>query len=379
MNPEVEWAARRCASLTVSLNRHRLVFAQMGAIFEPVRPIILEKMSGVHLSIQDRVNWEEATRGGRLAVIADLELCAGVHSGSLGQVRENVLSLIDADMQVLLLSRIPRASYASVPGSSVLEDSALAVIPLLSSDEVEGDASVMPAGWQWPLVSSGVAEVGDSLRKVLAEVGSGVVAALDHALFEVDPKGVEGLKFLAPREIEALRGAGLLVVSGTGETTFPSGLRARAVRDALESHISEEVGPAGDLAEVANGLWLIERSIRAALRRSAIAKYPKDWKGSVIGGLGPEVLRRAQLDSSVAATTVNQLRDPLEWLTLGELMDIVRGVKFANLGQEPAVWRKLQEQLVPVRNRLAHVRMLKTSDVEVVSMWTGVIRSRSLG
>ncbi|ALV40066.1 hypothetical protein AU252_01870 [Pseudarthrobacter sulfonivorans] len=95
-----------------------------------------------------------------------------------------------------------------------------------------------------------------------------------------------------------------------------------------------------------------------------------------MGGLQPEILRRAQLDTNVTAKSVTDLRDPLEWLTLGELMDLVRSEKFNNLGIEAAIWRKFQEQVVPVRNRLAHVRMLKSEDAEVVSMWAKMIRLR---
>ena len=107
-----------------------------------------------------------------------------------------------------------------------------------------------------------------------------------------------------------------------------------------------------------------------------MTKYPADWRTSSVGGLKGEILKRAQQDTNVTAKSINDLRDPLEWLTLGELMDIVRGPKFNDLGVEPVVWRKLQEQLVPVRNRLAHVRMLKAKDAEIVGMWASIIKTR---
>lgn len=112
------------------------------------------------------------------------------------------------------------------------------------------------------------------------------------------------------------------------------------------------------------------------MRGAAVRNFGDTWRASCLGGLNAEVLRRAQLDASVAAKTVADLRDPLEWLTLGELMDLVRSQKFDNLGVEPAIWRKLQEQLVPIRNRVAHVRMLKAGDDETVMMWASLIKSR---
>jgi hypothetical protein len=150
----------------------------------------------------------------------------------------------------------------------------------------------------------------------------------------------------------------------------------KQLREAVAAHISGTVEPAGSLSAVTSGLWFVERKIRNELRSAAIAHFEDQWRSSCLGGLSSEVLRRAQLDASVAAKSVSDLRDPLEWLTLGELMDLVRSQKFDNLGVEPAIWRKLQEQLVPIRNRIAHVRMLKAGDDETVTMWATLIRSR---
>ena len=203
-----------------------------------------------------------------------------------------------------------------------------------------------------------------------------MVAALDHALFEVDPKGDRGLQFLAPREVEGLRGSGILSIDSEGRAALAVRGSAKLLREALATHVSETVVPASILPDVTSGLWFIERKIRSAVRTAAMTAYAQEWRTSSVGNLGGEILRRAQLETNVAAKSVKDLRDPLEWLTLGELMEIVRGTKFNNLGVEPAIWRKLQEQLVPIRNRLAHVRMLKSDDAEVVTMWASVIRSR---
>jgi hypothetical protein len=207
-------------------------------------------------------------------------------------------------------------------------------------------------------------------------MGQGLVSALDHALFEVNPKGVDGLKFLAPRELEGLRGGGIVKIDESGKSSLAMPQSAKLLREALAAHVSGTVAPASILPEVTSGLWYVERRIRNAVRSAAIDRFGANWRADSVGGLKEEVLRRAQLDTNVAAKSVADLRDPLEWLTLSELMDIVRGSKFDNLGVEAAIWRKLQEQLVPIRNRLAHVRMLKSEDAEVVSMWASLIRAR---
>ncbi|GAA2203518.1 hypothetical protein GCM10009849_36230 [Sinomonas flava] len=213
-------------------------------------------------------------------------------------------------------------------------------------------------------------------RAALREIGQGLIAALDHALFEVNPKGTDGLEFLEARELEGLRGSGIIKVGDDGKPLLALPGTARFLREALAAHISESATPAAILPDVTSGLWFIERKIRNALRSAALAKYQDNWRASVLGARNGEVLRRAQLDTNVAAKSVTDLRDPLEWLTLGELMEIVRSDKFDNLGVEAVIWRKLQEQLIPIRNRLAHVRILKSEDAEVVRMWATLIKSR---
>ncbi|MFE6964314.1 hypothetical protein ACFVAJ_04315 [Agromyces sp. NPDC057679] len=309
--------------------------------------------------------------------MTDLERCTDSSANVLGEVREQVLSLLDSDRMVCLISRTPRIAFRSVPGSSVLEDAALVTLPPLNDGEVpQPTTGRRPAGWPLPAVAFGDPLSVGLLSEALAELGQGLVAALDHAIFEVNPKGTDGLRYLNSREVEGLRGAGLLQLDSDGSPrlTMPSSLKL--LKEALSEHVSKTVTPVDRLPDVVSGLWLIERTLRAGVRAAAIAEYGDAWRTSSIGGMKDEILRRAQLDTSVAAKSVNDLRDPLEWLTLGELLDIIRSDKFDQLGVEAAIWRKLQEQLVPIRNRLAHVRMLKASDPEIVQMWSSTIVSR---
>lgn len=349
----------------------------MGAVFDPLRDGICRELRGTRATLEQRQEWKALAEPNGTLIITDLERCVDTAADILGEVRAIIFSLLDEGKSVCLLSRAPRLSFRSVPGSSVLEDAALVVLPLLSEVELDGPADEQAeAGWPWPSVTFGSPLDMDAFRAALGDIGQGLVAALDHALFEVNPKGIDGLEFLAPREIEGLRGAGIVRVDENGKPRLAFSRSTVLLRQALAAHVSETVTPAGILPDVTRGLWYIERKIRSSVRRAAIDKFGSAWHSSSVGGLASEVLRRAQLDTNVAAKTIADLRDPLEWLTLGELMDIVRSNKFDNLGVEAAIWRKLHEQLVPIRNRLAHVRMLKSEDAEVVSMWATLIKSR---
>ncbi|MGW9587788.1 hypothetical protein [Microbacterium sp. NPDC055455] len=362
-----------------SVKRHRLVFVQLGCMFDPLRDGILASLGVPEASISDRSSWLDLVEASSGIVVVDLEGCVDSDLNVLGEVRETVFSLLDSEKSVCLISRAPRASYRSVPGSSVLEDAALVDLPLLTKEEVPDEEARKLPGWPLPSVTFGNELSAESLRSALAELGSGVLAALDHALFDIDPKSLDGLQFLGSRELEALRGAGLLWMDESSTPRLTPSVSSKLLKESLAEHISATVVPSDQLPVVSNGLWHIERAIRSAVRTAAIEKYGSAWRSSAVGGLKSEILRRAQLDGSVAAKSIGDIRDPLEWLMLGELIDIVRSEKFNHLGVEPAVWRRLQEQLVPIRNRLAHVRMLKSDDHEVVRMWLSVVRDRFKG
>lgn len=377
MNLQESASATRADLISQSLKRHRLVFVQIGSLFEPLRDSILDALGGVRASIADRGRWLELTNEQSVIVIDDLDSCVNSDINVLGEVRELVISLLDQERKVCLVSRAPRISYRSVPGSSVLEDAALANLPTLSAHEAApGDEPAAGAGWPLPAVTFGSPLTGDTFAPALAELGSEIVAALDHALFEVDPKSLDGLQFLSPREVEGLRGAGLVWIDEHSNLRLTQYVSSKVLKEALSEHISRTVVPSDQLPVITSGLWHIERAIRRALRAAAISKYSSAWRAGTVGGLKDEILRRAQLEGSVAANSIDDVRDPLEWLTLSELLDVVRSEKFDNLGIESAIWRRLQEQLVPIRNRLAHVRMLKSNDHEIVRMWLSVVRDR---
>jgi hypothetical protein len=359
--------------------RFRLTYVQLGFAFEPIRENIIAGAGVTQVKTRDLMAGGYEPSEHKCLIVTDLEQSV-LRTGqvSLGGLREEVIRRVDAGQIICFVSRAPRYAYAAIPGSSLLEDSAFVAIPLLSAEESERDTGPRWArSWRLPCIAlDAEPDVPALLRALLQELGPGILAALDHALFEIDPKSTSGLAYLDPRELEALRCAGLIMRDeGADHWILVVSEYVRELKDALGDLMSAATGPPLELRSVAEGLWFVERALRAEVRSLAVKTWGNAWRDSVLGGLAPEVLRRAQLDSAIASTTIGQLRDPLEWLTLGELIDIAQSEKFGGLGKSPVLWRKLQEQLVPIRNRLAHVRMLKGTDEEIVATWVGAVRS----
>jgi hypothetical protein len=284
---------------------------------------------------------------------------------------------MDMGKSVCMISVAPRIAFGNVPGSSLLEDAALILLPQLIDAECPSDAR-RQVGWRLPAITYGH-EVNcvECLTVILSELGTGVLSALDHCLFEIDPQSAAGLRFLTDREVEAVRGSGLLTVDVDGEAELVDKRLLGPVKEALSALLGAATVPPVSLASVSNGLWYIERTIRSALRREATKAQGKHWRTQTIpGGLAVEVMKRARSDTSLTASSVAELRDPLEWLTLGELLDLVTSNKHGGLGVDQLIWRRFSEQVVPIRNRLSHMRLLKSRDEEIVSIWVRLIRQQ---
>lgn len=371
-------AASRSAALLKSLRRHRLVFLQMGEAFAPLRSAVIEGLGGQPVVVADVIAKGFVTDKS-LVVVTDVETLALDHPNAanvtLGRLRESVMHLLDEGVNCCLISRSPRISFGDVPGSSLLEDAALAQLQLLDEQEWLPTLDRFSAR-ELPAVGLGaVPDLKHLLPVVLRELGRPVLSALDHALFELDPRGSDGIRFLAPREIEALRGAGLIRLTEQHVPELGLGGQLVALRSCLADLLNESTVPAPELAAVVNGLWFIERTMRSALRVAAREKLGEKWRGGVLPeALAIDVLARARLDSNIQAVSVKELRDPLEWLTLGELFGIANSKTFDGLGVDAVLWRRFQEQLVPVRNRLSHMRPLRGADEETVATWLSVVR-----
>jgi len=134
------------------------------------------------------------------------------------------------------------------------------------------------------------------------------------------------------------------------------------------------VEPPVDLADISNGLWFIERSIRLKLRDYAISAFGSKWRSQVLhGDLATKVLGRARFDAAVTALSVAELRDPIEWLSVGELLQVISHRTVGGLGQDTVLWEKFTAEIVPIRNRLSHMRLIKKGDRETVLMWASRI------
>lgn len=343
----------------------RVVFLQLGFSNEPARRALVAS----HLTVQPVSDYMGSNRGdavGTVVIDAMETLAAPVTDVSMGALRERVFSDVENGIRVILLSRAPRIAFPAVVGSSLLDDASFAHAPVLKCQGAE----------QFPTCAEDGADPTDVLHETLRELGSELCASLDRVIYENLLTGETALATLNARELEALDGAGITALEGTlREWNFSKYLVP--LKTALDVALADDLEPQHHLAGVSAGLWKIERIIRREIRRQAIAAWDKNWRQQCLkGDLSGKVLDRATEAAYLGATSIKQLRDPLEWLSLGELLQLKDRTEIGDLGLNAALWRQFGAQIMPIRNRLAHMRALRPEDAADVVKWQRVLEIR---
>ncbi|WP_245848992.1 hypothetical protein [Lentzea kentuckyensis] len=346
-------------------------------MFDVIREPLLEELGGSRMKADAFAAGDcETDENTTTVVLDDVEVFAATGNSqgtTLGALRQKVNELCDQDIMVCLVSRRPRNAFAPVTGSNLLVDASPCYLPLLNEDECL-DGTHNTAGPTLPAV--GLDENCDLdalLRATARELGVNVLTELDFALFEAR-HGINFPRELDPVIVDALRSAGLLHLVGE-EPKFVL-TRLERLSDAIAEAMAEAVTPQDDLAAVSDGLWQIERTIRRFLRSAAIDQSPANWRKELLNAdLAGKVLGRARGDVNVTARSIAELRDPIEWLSLGELLELVQSKKFSGLFWDDLTWRLFKNDVVPIRNRLSHMRLLKKGDKATVRMWARRVAS----
>lgn len=356
-------------ALEAATKRFRLVFVQLGAVHFPVRrqlSTLAESATSTVLGVEDYL--EGGVPAGVTRVhIWDLERAGVVpgSSSSLSVLRSRIVSDMDSGIDFVLFSRAPRISFAPVPGSSLLEDATFLRPPLVRSTPEPGEEPEIVL----PSFAADGTPIADTFLEVLQELGVEVCASLDQAIFESMLTGNEVFGVLAPREVEALEGSGL-VLTQHGQWQWSVPQRLNILRDALSDALADVSAAQHTTAEVYQSLWTLERTVRRHVRAQAISVWGTRWRGPVLhGDLAVKVLERATVAAYVAAKSTKELRDPLEWLTLGELLELRKRKEIGDLGLDGRLWSLLEGDILPIRNRVSHMRLVKSDDLAKVRQW----------
>lgn len=370
MNLRIDWEAE----LGVAIKRYPIVFVHLGRARFP-RGETLAALGTVvtvaeYLSQSNPLESEGGAVLDSVTVISDVETVIGSRRHTLGALRERVIFDVDEGRHIVLQSRVARGAFPETVGSNLLADAKQVFAPAL--DPTQG-LDRLP-GWQIETDgAAGSAGIAQFLIDCVEELGVDTVACLAELLWNASLSPNECLKSISGVDLESMRSSGLIAMAGN-ETVWVIAAEWKHFREAVAA-VSSRYATEGDwLAHTFVDLWLIERRIRNAFRSALIADQGPGWRATCLpSGLRVEVVERAQRDSQPSAEKVSDLRDPLEWLTTSELLDLRIHRNLGKLGLEPHQWTMLREAILPVRNRAAHMRIIGERDARTAATWRKLV------
>lgn len=353
MNTWVEGALQLCA-------RWNVVFVQLGAAYPRAREALVPRMEDV-ISVTEYLARPELDAALRL--VTDLEALIEPDAPTLGQLRERVNADRDAGSRVILLSRRPRIAFPTVPGSQVLLDAKLVPPPCYSIGDYDGfGAEVASEGAPADVV----------LAEALRELGEVACAELDALVFE-DGREEHDFRSIGEPVRDALLSSGLLAPGTTGYG-WNLAEAATLVPAALAEVIAGMRRPHIDLGQLSVHCWTAERALKQALRARAKALWGDAWGTELLGKEhAAAAFRRASVATYASAATVVDLRDPLEWLSLAETLDVLENAQVGNLGVNPGVWAVMRSELLPVKDRLERSQLVRKTDVDFAQKWADLL------
>lgn len=295
-----------------------------------------------------------------LYVLDLIEDFSGTSADLLSKLRERVMSAALLGSYFLLISRVPKTAFPAVAGSDLIAD-AKQLFPESTSSTWTG------------------LEFSDELasrkfyHQVLTELGDRVVEELAAAQWEMGLSPNEALRRVSIPSIDGLRGARLVTVEGR-QMSWQLPTKYPIFRSAVAQAASEQMVARDHLASVFVDLWVLERTVRNAVRRALMDKMGNGWRNSCLpNGWVESVLERAQRDAHPSAVKLSDLRDPLEWLTTNELLQLREERELGDLGMASHLWTKLAVEVLPIRNRVAHMRVIHRPDSERVAIWRKLV------
>ncbi len=213
---------------------------------------------------------------------------------------------------------------------------------------------------------------GQFLRTVLLqavdELGVGMLALLDHLILECDMLDLPEDN-LADHHITALESACLLWVNDLDGTVhlFAEPWRAE-VKDCLGSALRSVVSPPADWEVLARKMFTFERTVRKMVMEVLHEVHGDAWR-EALGDRGTKALGLARNDTNVSASSLDEMYTPLDWFLLEDLLDLAAELATAHgmvHGVRVGEWARLKVQMVPIRNRVAHMRLPMETDAATV-------------
>lgn len=355
------------AELPEKAKLYSITFLQLGHAAAEIRQALTD-VSGSHVEVSDYLSDEISVLQSPV-FLYKFDRLRRNRGERLGALRDRVMREALAGTCFVFVSSSPKTAYPDTRGSDVIADAKQVFPPLAIASQ---------AGEQVPVGDTTQSQLPHFFVKCVRELGDRTVIALSGAMWESQLSPRDALESLTRPDVEALRGAGLVRADGAEVTWSVTAPQLKKLKVAV-AQVCSESNTAGDwVASSFVEIWTLERELRNVIRLALMERLKEGWRETCLPEhLRTDVLDRARKDTQPGANKLGDLRDPLEWLSTSELLDLRESRELGGLGLEPYLWTKLRNEIVPIRNKIAHMRLVSEQDVQRAAIWRQLVAQRT--
>jgi hypothetical protein len=206
------------------------------------------------------------------------------------------------------------------------------------------------------------------LTNTLKELGPELLALLEQWTFEYNVLRVSTADVRNDALLE-LRSSGVAEVDAADECVeFFRPPHTATWRRALNAALSDLLEAPTQWGTVVADLFFIERRLRRAIVRLLEERYGKKWQARLPADMQSRIVDAFRRDVSPRVRAITSVERPLDWVTLGDLFELA--ARFSPNdpldGLSSTEWRSIADAILPVRNRVSHMRLLREGDRQAV-------------
>lgn len=354
--------------------------------------------------------WADGAGDESLAVLIldSLDLRSAKTEEILTNLRPIVTRARESGGRVLFVSARPLGDFSALAGSSILVDAQAVVMRPTSDDHSRTILSRL--GVTKPEAISNVVKFASGSRALLEifaeidgleiagnrkiklaaekecqlaksvfdELGAERCTWLEYWIFEcqqsvIDETDIEASLF------SILKSAGVVQVSPEGRVRIFPDDHVDVWRDGLSQSLTSVVDAPPSWTAVANELFALERHIRMHLAEHLSKVRGIRWPDVVLCDDRAAVVELARRDAMPGAESLDDIRSPLDWIQMSRLIELAVSESDAHgrfLGLSRIEWERLGTDVLPVRHRVAHMRLVRSRDLEAVRRYRRMIEIR---
>ncbi|MFK0006008.1 hypothetical protein ACIQTZ_03080 [Paenarthrobacter sp. NPDC090520] len=325
-------------------------------------------------------------------VVLNFDALLTLHHGLvwMRQLRPAVMQLMDSGTRLIVASRRPQSDFPALDGSGLATDCIQYSPPVLDGKLFEGHLAedrmkgilALSRGLIGPaseIISEGIELSGfrstsaavifnRRITSSIIQCGPEVVSWLDKEVL-VAKRRTNPYGAVPPKIISILQGAGLGKTNVlTDDFEILPGVPDDDLYELIEGAERSFLAAPDQWKDAASALFTFERSARKALINHA---GDRTTLNSALAALNDKIRNNFKAEYGCAPPPLADIRNPTRLIDLSDLLDVLAEVAGSARigGLSSAQWRKAKSDLLPLRNKIQHMRLPSVGDRDTIETY----------